>query len=122
MLYFTPNTSKISNHALIAGDLSTESGSANMSLETSQEASISLPPSLFQLYPNDTFTLLFTMFNSSVLLPRSQDSSTNNSIRVGSGVIGATLMNHTITNLTNDTISITLRLEDPVSLPVVSHH
>ena len=53
------------------------------------------------------------MFNSSVLLP--YNSTDDDSIRVASSVIGATLMNYTITNL-SDPISITLRLEDPVSL------
>ena len=62
------------------------------------------------------------MFNSSVLLPQSPGSSSNSSIRVASGVIGATLMNHTIANLTNETISITLRLEDPVSVNYCVRH
>ena len=103
-----------------AGGLTTASRSANiMSRDTDREASISFPPSLFQLFPNDTFTLLFTMFSSSVLLPQSQESSINKNIRVASSVISASFTNREIANLTNDRISITLRLEDPVS---VIHH
>ena len=97
----------------MAGDLTTESQPASESFEVGQGTSISFPPSLFQLFPNDTFTLLFTMFNSSVLLPYSETAK-NRSIQVASSVIGATLMNHSVSNLTNETISITLRLDDPV--------
>ena len=59
--------------------------------------------------------LIFTVFNSSVLLPLSPDKERNESIKVGSSVIGATLLDHEVSNLTDGNISITLRLESPVS-------
>ena len=77
-----------------------------------EESSISLPPSLFG---NESSTLIFTVFNSSVLLPLSPDKERNESIKVGSSVIGATLLDHEVSNLTDGTISITIRLESPVS-------
>lgn len=91
--------------------------SANSSREVEEEAFISFPPSLFHLLPeNNTYTLLFTMFNSSVLLPQGPDSMRNESLRVASHVIGATLLDHEIENLSNNSnVSITLRLENSVS-------
>ena len=89
----------------------TESNSANSSSRDDELASISLPPSLFNL-TNDTFTLLFTMFNSSVLLPYSNTSDP--SITVASSVISATLLDHEVMDL-DDNITIILRLEYPVS-------
>ena len=99
------------------GELVTTAMSANSLREVEEEAFISFPPSLFQLLPeNDTFTLLFTIFNSSVLLPQAPDSTRNESIRVASYVIGATLLDYEIENLSNNSsISITLRLENSVS-------
>ena len=72
----------------------------------------SLPSSLFG---NESSTLIFTVFNSSVLLPLSPDKERNESIQVDSSVIGATLSNHEVSNLTDGNISITLHLESPVS-------
>ena len=89
----------------------TASNSANSSSLDYEQASITFPPSLFNL-TNDTFTLLFTMMNSSVLLPYS--NTTNPSIRVASNVIGATLLDHDVRDL-DDNITIILRLEYPVS-------
>ena len=77
-----------------------------------EQVSISLPPSLFQQYSNDTFTLLFTMLNSSLLLP--QNNVTDPSISVASSVISAILLNHEVKDL-DDNITIVLRLEYPVS-------
>ena len=77
-----------------------------------EQSSISLPSSLFG---NESSTLIFTVFNSSVLLPLSPDKERNESIKVGSSVIGATLLDHEVSNLTDGTISITIRLESPVS-------
>ena len=94
----------------------TESDSANTLSQTAEQASISLPPSLFELYSNDAFTLLFTMMNSSVLLPYS--ATTNPSIRVASSVIGATLLDHDVRDL-DDNITIILRLEYPVSIAIL---
>ena len=84
-------------------------------LSPEEQASISLPPSVFHLYPNTTlnFTLLFTMFNSSVLLPWSK--VTDPKISVASNVIGTTLLDHEVMDL-DDNITITLRLEYPVSV------
>ena len=94
----------------------TDDREANMSLESGESASLSLPPSLFQLFPNtSSFTLLFAMYSSSVLLPQAPESQRNESIRVASSVIGATLFGHKIEELSNATISITLKLENPVS-------
>ena len=92
----------------------TQNTSANSS-SSEEQASISLPPSVFDHYPNTTsnFTLLFTMFNSSVLLPRS--NVTDPRIRVASNVVGTTLLDHEVMDL-NDNITITLRLEYPVSV------
>ena len=90
----------------------TESNAASTSSRTDEQASISLPPSVFELYSNDTFTLLFTMLNSSVLLPYS--TTTDSNINVASSVIGATLLDHDVINL-DDNITIILRLEYPVS-------
>ena len=92
----------------------TQNTSAN-STSSEEQASISLPPSIFDHYPNTTlnFTLLFTMFNSSVLLPRS--NITNPRIRVASNVIGTTLLDHEVTDL-DDNITLILRLEYPVSI------
>ena len=89
----------------------TSYGSANSSLDEEQ-ASITLPRSLFNL-TNDTFTLLFTLMNSSVLLPYS--NTTDPSIRVASNVIAATLLDHDVRDL-NDNITVMLRLEEPVSM------
>ena len=88
----------------------TVSNSTNSSFNDEQ-ASITLPPSLFNL-TNDTFTFLFTMMNSSVLLPYS--NTTNPSIRVASNVIAATLLDLDVRDL-DDNITIVLRLEYPVS-------
>ena len=95
-----------------AGTFMTESDSAHASPQTTEQASISLPPSLFELYSNDTFTLLFTMMSSSVLLPYS--NTPDPSIRVASNVIGATLLDHDVRDL-DDNITIVLRLEYIVS-------
>ena len=92
----------------------TRNTSANSS-SFEEQASISLPPSVFDHYLNTTlnFTLLFTMFSSSVLLP--QSNITDPRIRVASNVIGTTLLDHEVTDL-DDYITITLRLEYPVSI------
>ena len=91
-----------------------QNSSVNFS-SSEEQASISFPPSVFDHYPNTTlnFTLLFTMFNSSVLLPRS--NVTDPRISVASNVIGTTLLDHEVTDL-DDNITITLRLEYPVSV------
>ena len=89
----------------------TVNDSANSSSLNNEQASISLPPSLFNL-TNDTFTFLFTMLNSSVLLPYS--NTTDPSISVASNIIGTTLLDHDVRDL-DDNITIILRLEDPVS-------
>ena len=73
------------------------------------------PSLLSSLFGNESSTLIFTVFNSSVLLPLSPDKERNESIQVGSSVIGATLLDHEVSNLTDGNISITLRLESPVS-------
>ena len=77
-----------------------------------EESSIFSP---FITLGNESSTLIFTVFNSSVLLPLSPDKERNESIKVGSSVIGATLLDHEVSNLTDGNISITLRLESPVS-------
>ena len=99
----------------IIGDYNT---SANPSQsENEAQASISLPPSLFE---NETSaTLLFTMFSSSVLLPK--DNTTNENFTIGSNVIGATLLGRDIVDLNDTYINITLRLEDPVSNMNIVH-
>ena len=74
---------------------------------------MSLPSSLFG---NESSTLLFTMFNSPVLLPQAPDKGVNESLRVASSVVGATLLDREVADLTNESISITLRLENPVSI------
>jgi hypothetical protein len=110
---------KISVSISKSGELETTATSANASREIEEEAFISLPPSLFQLFPdNDSFSLAFTTFNTSVLLPQAPESRVNESIRVASHVIGATLLGYDIQNLTNITISITLRLANPDSQTV----
>lgn len=93
----------------------TQNTSANSSFPLEREqASISLPPSVFDHYPNDTnFTLLFTMFDSSVLLP--QSNVTDPRFSVSSTIIGATLLDHEVLDL-DDNITIMLRLEYPVSI------
>ena len=83
------------------------------SLPSEEQPSISLPPSLFDQFSDDSFTLLFTMFNSSVLLPRS--NVTDPRIRVASNVIGTTLLDHEVTDL-DDNITLILRLEYSVSI------
>ena len=90
----------------------TRYGSAHSSSPGDEQASITLPPSLFN-FTNETSTLLFTMMNSSVLLPYS--NTTDPSIRVASNVIGATLLDHDVRDL-DDSITIVLRLEEPVSM------
>ena len=92
----------------------TVSDSANSSSHNNEQASISFPPSLFNHTnnTNDTFTLLFTMMNSSVLLPYS--NTTNPSISVASNIIGTTLLDHDVRDL-DDNITIILRLKYPVS-------
>lgn len=96
------------------GVLMTQNTSANTSFPLEKEqASISLPPSVFDYYSNDTnFTLLFTMFDSSVLLPRS--NVTDARFSVASTVIGATLLDREVMDI-DDNITIILHLEDPVS-------
>ena len=92
----------------------TQNTSANSSLTMEgEQASISLPPSVFDYYSNDTnFTLLFTMFDSSVLLPRS--NVTDARFSVASNIIGATLLDREVMDV-DDNITIILHLEHPVS-------
>ena len=105
------------NYFFHLGEFMTQNTSANSSMSSSskEQASISLPPSVFDHYPNTTlnFTLLFTMFNSSVLLP--QSNVTDPRTRVASNVIGTTVLDHEVVDLDDD-ITITLRLEYPVSV------
>ena len=104
----------IYNYFFHLGEFKTQNTSVNSS-SSEEQASISLPPSVFDHYPNTTlnFTLLFTMFNSSVLLPR--NNVTDPRIRVASNVVGTTLLDHEVMDL-DDNITITLRLEYPVSI------
>ena len=98
--------------SLLPGDLSAQSGPANNSSDEEPDISISLPPSLFQQLSNDSFTLLFSMFESSVLLPQANES--RSTFAVASTVVGATVANHDIAGL-DDNITVTLRLGYPVS-------
>lgn len=93
----------------------TQNVSTNSSIPLEgEQTSISLPPSVFDQFSNDTnFTLLFTMFESSVLLP--QRNITDARISVASNVVGATLLDHEVMDL-DDNITIMLHLEYPVSL------
>ena len=97
------------NFFIYLGNLTT---SVN-SLSSEAQPSISLPPSLFDQYSDATFTLLFTMFNSSVLLPR--NNIIDPRIRVASNVIGTTLFDHEVKDL-DDNITLILHLQYPVSI------
>lgn len=95
------------------GDLSFSSNYSNTSSSLQEYSSIFLPPSLFQQFLNDSFTLMFTMYNSSVLLP--QANETRPKFAVASTVIGATVADHDIVDL-NDNITLVMHLEFPVRI------
>ena len=73
--------------------------------------SINIPPSVFEGFSGTT-NLLFTVFESSVLLPLSTQS--HPSIAVASSVVGTTIAGHMIEN-TDDNITVTMKLHSDVS-------
>ena len=83
---------------------------ANVSPNTT--GSIILPQELFGSLSNDTFGLVFTMFNTSVLYP--QANETRQTFAVASSVVGATVAGHIVRGLSTN-VTIVLKLMESVS-------
>ena len=88
--------------------------SSPTSSATSQSASISLPQSIFTDLLNTSneteMSFLFGALNSSILYP--QANQTNENFTVDSAIISATIIGHTVMNLSEDvTIAIKLHSE-----------
>ena len=85
----------------------------NAALSSSEVGiSISIPPTIFQGL-NGTTHLLFTVFESSLLLPLA--SPLHPGIAVASSVVGATIVGQEIEN-TDDSISVTMQLHSEVRM------
>ena len=83
---------------------------ANVSTNTT--GSIILPPELFGSLSNDTFGLVFTMFNTSVLYPQANEN--RQTFAVASSVVGATVAGHIVRGLSTN-VTIVLKLMESVS-------
>lgn len=77
------------------------------------EVSVSLPSSLLQSLPGTSPTILFTVYNSSALLPYSDPSDPR--IDVGSTIVSIDVGQEMIDNL-DENVTIVMRLEQPVSI------
>ena len=89
-------------------------------LPEDQDASISLPPSLFAELRNTTeIGIGFTFYRTAALFPLPEGSPSN--LTIGSSVIGALVGGQSISNL-NEPVTIFLRLTQPVrmDMPVIS--
>ena len=82
------------------------------SVSPNTTGSIILPPELFGSLSNDTFGLVFTMFNTSVLYP--QANETRQTFAVASSVVGATVAGHIVRGLSTN-VTIVLKLMESVS-------
>ena len=81
-------------------------------VSTNTTGSIVLPRELFRSLSNDTFGLVFIMFNTSVLYP--QVNETRETFAVASSVVGATVAGHVVRGLSTN-VTIVLKLMEGVS-------
>ena len=82
--------------------------------QSSDSVSITLPPDLFESF-NSTdpdIAVVFEMYNSSLLFPLANE--TRESYAVGSTVVGATVVDQSISNLTTN-VTIVLKLVETVN-------
>ena len=86
-------------------------------LPEDQDASISLPPSLFAELRNTTeIGIGFTFYRTAALFPLPEGSPSN--LTIGSSVIGALVGGQSISNL-NESVTIFLRLTQPVRMDML---
>ena len=88
------------------------SGGMPVDVSPNTTDSIILPRELFGSLSNDTFGLVFTMFNTSVLYP--QANETRQTFAVASSVVGATVAGHIVRGLSTN-VTIVLKLMESVS-------
>lgn len=94
----------------------TSDTNASKSFST-EDISINLPLSIFKDVDVENVNALFSMYNSSVLLPLANQS--NPAISVASSVLGATIVGQEIKD-TAESINVTLRLDSEVCMKVCS--